>query len=406
MYRPSPLDVGLTKQNKWWAILASWLYGSAVKVRGVIWSLGIRTPRDLPGVVISVGNLEVGGTGKSPVVISLSKALEERGKSPVVLTRGYGVGLKASDFIILLNGKKIGASRPGLPIPDEAAMQSHELPSVPIVIGSNRFKAAQNWLKSFQRHSQSSEKLCWILDDGFQHWALRRRLDIVLLYGGDGQRKEGDAHLLPRGRLREPPSALKRASVVLVMRPGTGAARDFMMDFMTSWARTAARNPNLPVYPVQVVPKPIGESFGDFIGTEGGDVGIHHKVMDNIGGHHFDPHHHCPALLVCGIARPQVFFDDFLKLYRNQVETPIAATLAVGDHQPIDQKHLESLLNLRALGAIPSEKPRSIVTTAKDLARDPEVFRSVARSQNILVFVMTIEIENAPNLWERVLEPL
>ncbi len=376
--------------NNWWATPLSGIYGFLLKIRESLYKAGLKRPKELPGVVISIGNIEVGGTGKSPVVISLCQSLMRKGHYPVVLTRGYGAGFKSQDSMVLINGNIVAQSRPDLGTPDEAMMQSLALPGLPIVIGANRFQAAQIYLRYLDQQPRRPGDFYWVLDDGFQHWNLKRHLDIVLIYGGKGEprgRWGDDQYLLPRGRLREPLTALKRASVVFIMRPGAGATQAVQTGWISQGVRRASQNPNLPIFPVHVAPKPIGECQGGPVWGESWDG----------PPTRFDPPKHCPALLVCGIARPQVFFDDFTYLYGQSGKSPIAATLVVGDHHKINKNDLECRV---------TEQTRSIVTTAKDFARDPLVFRSVAQNKKVKVFVMKIDIEDGVNLWQGVFKLL
>lgn len=155
----------------------------------------------LPRPVVSVGNISVGGRGKTPFVIYLARWLKSVGYCPVVLTRGYGRRGKAP---VWLNHSQIDTDFSG----DEPA-EIYYATHVPVLVGANRARNALEYLKYFQGRSWI-EKIVFILDDGFQHWALQRDFDIVLI-----DPKDIEDELLPFGRLRETTEALKRANVVL-----------------------------------------------------------------------------------------------------------------------------------------------------------------------------------------------
>jgi tetraacyldisaccharide 4'-kinase len=171
-----------------------------------------RAIASLPGVTISVGNLAVGGTGKSPVVVALARHLLERGFRPAILTRGYGSGMRSDESLILLSGSVVASTMKEVrQPPDEAMMQSVALPTVPVIAGARRLLAARYFMAS-----NPEQKIThWLLDDGFQHRQLHRDIDLVLL---DAYSPFGNGALLPRGPLREPPSSLKRATAVLLTR--------------------------------------------------------------------------------------------------------------------------------------------------------------------------------------------
>jgi tetraacyldisaccharide 4'-kinase len=143
----------------------------------------------VPCPVVSVGNLTVGGTGKTPMVAYLARLALDMGLRPVIISRGYGAE----------KGQ-----------PNEEALELARLcPGVPHLQHPNRAKALRRWLASGNPCDVA------ILDDGFQHRRLARDLDIVLI---DALNPFGYGHLLPRGLLREPPSALRRADLVVITR--------------------------------------------------------------------------------------------------------------------------------------------------------------------------------------------
>ena len=159
----------------------------------------------LPCRVISVGNLTVGGTGKTPTVILLAEWLQAKGHRVAILSRGYK---RASTVprLLVSNGAKIfaGPSESG----DEPFLMAHRCPKAIVAVGADRVALGRWVLEQFHVD-------CMILDDGFQHRALQRDLDLVLL---DATDVGGLDALLPAGRLREPLDGLDRAGAVVITR--------------------------------------------------------------------------------------------------------------------------------------------------------------------------------------------
>ncbi|MDJ0781166.1 MAG: tetraacyldisaccharide 4'-kinase [Desulfosarcinaceae bacterium] len=159
----------------------------------------------LPRPVISVGNLTTGGTGKTPMTVYLAGLIKSTGLTPVILSRGYGGRAERSGAFVSTG------SGPQLPVEvagDEAYLLSRRLPDVPVVVGRDRHAMG---LAAMDRLSPD----CFILDDGYQHIQLHRDLNLALI---DCRRPFGNRHLLPRGHLREPLTALKRADAVILTR--------------------------------------------------------------------------------------------------------------------------------------------------------------------------------------------
>jgi len=175
----------------------SLIYRFVITVRKLLFNIRVLTSKQLPVPVIFVGNLRVGGTGKTPCVIALAKALKQKGFQPGVITRGYRSQLSAYET------KEVFTSDHALAVGDEALLMAQQLYpwQIPVWIGSNRYLAGQHLL---EKHSSCN---VIISDDGLQHLALARQVardggkDIEIIVR-DG-RGEGNELLLPAGPLRE-----------------------------------------------------------------------------------------------------------------------------------------------------------------------------------------------------------
>lgn len=180
-------------------------YGYAVKLREFCYKTGIVKSKRLPCAVISIGNITVGGTGKSPMTIKVSQIVRSLGYKVAIISRGYKGGAEKTGGIVS-NGHTIfiEPERAG----DEPFMMASKVKNIPVVVGQNRYKAGRLAIKEFDPD-------VIVLDDAFQHLNLKRDIDIVLL---DFCCPFGNAHLLPRGILREPISALKRSDVFVLTR--------------------------------------------------------------------------------------------------------------------------------------------------------------------------------------------
>lgn len=153
----------------------------------------------LPFPVLSVGNISMGGRAKTPLVIHLCRRLRAAGFLPVVLTRGYG---RKSREPVLWTG---GVAEPAL-LGDEATEIARSGVADAVLVGPRRFANAQNFLWQ----QKQIKSWVFVLDDGFQHWALARDVDVVVVTPEDLEN-----HVVPQGELRETPAALARAHVVL-----------------------------------------------------------------------------------------------------------------------------------------------------------------------------------------------
>jgi tetraacyldisaccharide 4'-kinase len=192
-----------------WPVSA--LYGAAVRARAWTYRRGLRRPENLKGAVVSIGNLTVGGTGKTPMVLEIARHWLREGKQVGILTRGYRGFLRGGSG-------KTGIVRPAdasrAKLGDEPRLLLRRLSEEAgagdrlfLGIGKNRAAAG----RALER--LGAEWL--VLDDGFQHLELARDVNVVMV---DATQPFGGGHLLPAGRLREPKTALARADLLVITR--------------------------------------------------------------------------------------------------------------------------------------------------------------------------------------------
>jgi tetraacyldisaccharide 4'-kinase len=180
-------------------------YGGIASTRARLYRDGVFTTKHIPCPVISVGNLTVGGTGKTPMTHYLATLLQTQGNRVAIITRGYR-GQKERGGGIVSDGKKIllGCQQAG----DEALMLAQKLPGVVVAVGQDRYASAQKVLKAYRPDVM-------LLDDGFQHLRLARQINLLLM---DYHRPLGNGFILPRGPLRESVNALQRADAICFTR--------------------------------------------------------------------------------------------------------------------------------------------------------------------------------------------
>jgi tetraacyldisaccharide 4'-kinase len=189
---------------------AAWAFAAAGAARRGLYRAGLlhAARADLP--VISVGNLAVGGAGKTPVTLHLATLLAAGGRKPAILSRGYGGAGRGPRIVSRGDGTPplLDAAEAG----DEPVLLARRLPDVAVLVGPSRAELAAIAARELGRDVA-------LLDDGFQHLALARDLDLVVLDGGS---PFGNGRLLPRGPLREGPAALRRAHLAWITKVDEG----------------------------------------------------------------------------------------------------------------------------------------------------------------------------------------
>lgn len=248
-------------------------YGAATRLRARAHRTGMLRARHLDGVVISVGNLTLGGTGKTPMVLWIAERLLAEGKKLGILTRGY-------------RGQK---SATGATSDEVQLLQSRLGDRLAFGVGPNRYAHGRELVK---------RGVEWfILDDGFQHLRLARDVDLVLI---DATNPFGNGHLLPAGRLREPKSALARADIIVITRadraPAVEAAIRRESNAPIFYARTrldSIRSFADGQIGGEVQPAQLGKLFAFCaIGNPAAYLADLRQWALQIAGRHFFPDHH------------------------------------------------------------------------------------------------------------------
>lgn len=297
------------------------LYRFIIRLRALAYARGWRRTRHLPVKVVSVGNLTVGGTGKTPLVLRLATLLGQRGLRVAILTRGYG---RRESMPLIINGR--GETKQYTPelMGDEPILLARRLPDVTIGIGPDRHLMGERIL----RMESPEPPNVFLLDDGFQHLRLARDLDIVVL---DASNPFGGDAVLPAGLLREPVAALKRADVVVLTRAESATPPAVAEQLQR-------HNPRAPVFRAQT-------------------------RLEGV----YDAATHRPANLYalkqqkvfayCGIGNPEAFWDDVRRW-----GFELAGTFAFPDH------HRYVIDDFKAIIARADRAgARALLTTEKDM---------------------------------------
>ena len=307
-------------------------------LRAVLYQHRILPTKRLREPVISVGNLTVGGTGKTPLVAYLASLLQRRGYQPVILSRGYG-GKAERSLLIVSEGSGIRCE-PG-DCGDEPYLLALQCPGAVVIVGKDRYRAAGLVEGRF-------EKAVFILDDGYQYLRLHRDLNILVLDATDPFGGEG---LLPRGRLREPLQAMTRADWVVVTRS------DFASDFDRIEDEVRRRNPLAA----------LAYFHHDVSGMYELRTGRKLRIRDLFGKR---------VIALAAIGNPAVFLRD---LAHHQIR--VEDRFLFPDHHPFQQSDLDPVLR-----RLEESRLDGIITTAKDAVR----LRSLRFAQD-QIFVLQIE---------------
>lgn len=329
----------------------SLVYEQLVNMKLLCYKTGILGKEKLNCYVISLGNITVGGTGKTPTAQRLARDIRDMGYKVVILNRGYRskwhgeVGIVSDGENLHMDAAEAG---------DEAYMLAKHLPNVPVLIGAERAVTGKYAIEHFGAEVA-------ILDDGYQHWQLIRDMDILLV---DAVNVFGNGHLLPRGTLRESMSHISRADVCLITKvdQAEAGAGEYIRDTVHKY------NADAKIVESIHQPRcfiPLAEWFID-LASEGVSV-------ESISGKQI--------MAVSAIGNPASFEQTLRDLGAEIMES-----IRYPDHHEYTVKEMRDVLQQAdALGA------ESIVITEKDAVKIPAEF---AKSNwNIPIFVICVEVK-------------
>jgi tetraacyldisaccharide 4'-kinase len=325
--------------------LFSTVYGLALNCRKFAYTHFLKPDR-LPAKVVCVGNLTLGGTGKTPAVIAIAQEAKKTGHNPCILTRGYKGKAREISFVSRGEGPLMGPIEAG----DEAYLMAETLKKVTIIKGGDRFRAG---IAAFDNAQLAIVNLqaptVFILDDGFQHWKLHRDVDVVLI---DATNPFGNERLFPEGIMREPFDALKRAHIIVITKSDMAVP-----GAVTAVTRKIKQyNPDVPLYTASHSPAGLINASGDITGLE------------LLRGKRF--------YVFSGIANPVYFQSSLVKCGAHVVDSK-----NFKDHRVYTQSDTDKIKS-DAMGL-------DIITTEKDLVK----LRDLDHTDNIRALKIEFSID-------------
>lgn len=273
-------------------------YGVGARAKRIMARNGLGGSTRLAAPVLSVGNLTLGGTGKTPFTLWLAEWMKAQGRRPVILSRGYGRE-DEDRLTVVHDGRKLRATP--AQAGDEPVLLAQRLGDVPVVACAERARGGQFALRKLGVDSV-------ILDDGFQHFKVERDVDIVLL---DGTRDVFDLELFPRGTLREPVDALEDAHLAVITRWNQGGRTAAQLR-----KRLKAQFPTLPVVRMNVEPASLRRL------SDGAE-----SPVDSLRGKR--------VVLLCGVGNPESFRQT-----AKDAGVTVLKSVFLEDHAAISRKEL------------------------------------------------------------------
>lgn len=328
-------------------LLASYFYGFIILLRNVLFRLKVLPRRNLGVPVISIGNITIGGTGKTPLVRLVANILQKKGLVPAILIRGYKgsfsgeVGVVSDGGTIQLSSEQAG---------EEALMLATQLPGVPVIIGQNRYQTGR----------YAEEKLgadVIILDDGFQHRNLERDLDIVAI---DATNPFGYGHLFPRGFLREPRWSLRRGDILVLTKADylPLRRRERLLERLN---RLMGKKGEI----IQARHKPMW--LRDFTGEKERGLALNKKKV----------------IAFSGIGDPGSFEKTL-----EDMGAELVLRLRFPDHHRYSQEEMLEIFSMAFMRGA-----EMIITTEKDIVGLPDELKDLVAGQEMGLWVLGIEIE-------------
>ncbi len=320
----------------------SWLYRIAVHLRNQRYDAGYSTIHRLPRPVLSVGNLTVGGSGKTPLVALISRYLLGKGRQVAVLSRGYRRQM-SNAFRVVSDGKQVlvGVEEAG----DEPMELAQSVEGLVVAVGRDRFLAGLEVIRTLNAE-------VFVLDDAFQHRRLYRNLDLVCI---DAHESPENLLLLPAGRMREPLASLNRASGILWTR----WRPDHPSEALASRVLGALRS-EVPVFRVR-------QTTSGFSALAGREERLDQGGLDGE-----------PVGLLAGIARPARFKEDL-----EATGARVVWSVARRDHH-----HWQPAEVARLIEEAKTNGARAVVTTGKDAVK-----LSALRDLPLPLYRMDIELD-------------
>jgi tetraacyldisaccharide 4'-kinase len=329
------------------ATVLAWSYDKLTALRNILFDSGILKVQQLSSSVISVGNLAVGGTGKTPMVIWLARFLLEEGWRVGVVSRGYKGG-ETKRVLVVSDGRNILADSDISG--DEPQLLARRLKGIPVLCSTKRALAAEAAVDQFQCEVV-------ILDDGFQHRFVARNLDIVML---DSRYPFGDGSLFPRGILREQTTALTRAQVLVLSRfDGSEQAERSHKNIVGQW----------PDKTVVTAAHRATRLFKAATQRELPLSSVRNKRL----------------AAFAGIGRP----GDFFRTVRG-LGADLVHTTALPDHHPLTVELLGSLVEEAS-----EQNPELWLTTEKDWVRLPS---DLPDSMELMILAVEIDLDGDSSL--------
>ena len=331
----------------------SLIYSTLINIKLAGYKIGVFKRKKLDCYVISLGNITVGGTGKTPTAQRLARDIRDLGYRVVILNRGYRAKWHG-DVGVVSDGEKLymDAAEAG----DEAFMLAKHLPHVPVLIGPERAVTGKYAVENF-----GAEVV--ILDDGYQHWQLHRDLDIVLI---DAVNVFGNQYILPRGTLREPISHLQRADVCLLTKVDQAA------EGSCDYIRETIAKYNQKALVVESIHEP--RSFTELSewSTNISDAGIDIETMRGT-----------PVMAVSAIGNP-ASFEQTLKT----MGVEIIESLRFPDHHDYTVEEIVDVMDQAV-----RQGAKAIVVTEKDAVKIPTIPQLVADNGPVVpIYVVSIQV--------------